>query len=78
VFENGTEENIWTQEGGREQQETIQNCIIRSFIICTLHRILLGRSYREDEKTGHVARMGKMKKCIRKPEGKRPLGKRMT
>jgi hypothetical protein len=33
----GAEENIW------KWQEAAEDCIMRSFITCTLHQILLGR-----------------------------------
>jgi hypothetical protein len=45
VPEQGTRENIWTYE---EVVVTGEDCIMRSFIICTLHHILLGRSNQGD------------------------------
>jgi hypothetical protein len=49
---------------GRKWWEAREDCIMRSFITCTLHQILLGLSVRWEE---HVARVGK-------PKWKRPLG----
>jgi hypothetical protein len=43
----------------KKLQEDGENFIVRNFIICTLHLILLGRSH-EDEIGGYVARMGQM------------------
>jgi hypothetical protein len=54
---------------GRKWQEAAEDCIMRSFITCTFHQILL---------EGHVARMGEMRNAyilIAKPEWKRPLGR---
>jgi hypothetical protein len=53
---------------------------MRSFITCTIHRILLGRSIKEEVRwEGHVTHMGGMRNAykilIGKPEGKRPVRK---
>jgi hypothetical protein len=61
---------------GRKRWEAGEECIMRSFITCTLHQLLLGR-IKENEMAGHVARMGDMRNAFkmfaRKSEGKRPL-----
>jgi hypothetical protein len=63
-----------------KRQEVVENCIMRSFITCTLLqaliRIIKSRRMRW---AGHVARMGEKRTAYRilvgKPEGKRPLGR---
>jgi hypothetical protein len=61
---------------GRKWQEAGGNCIMRSFITCTLHRIII-RVMKSTKMrlAAHVARMGEMryKILVGKPEGKRPL-----
>jgi DNA-binding transcriptional regulator of glucitol operon len=50
------------------------DCIIKSFVICTLHQILFGRMRWEE----HAASIGEMRNeykiFVGKPKGKRPLG----
>jgi hypothetical protein len=38
VWEQGTEENIWTEERWSDRRME-KNCIMRSFITCTLRQI---------------------------------------
>jgi hypothetical protein len=40
VLKESAEENICTQ-GRESKHEGVENCIMRSFIICALHHILL-------------------------------------
>jgi hypothetical protein len=37
-----------SEGGGRKEQETGGNCIVRSFMICNPHQILLGWSYQDE------------------------------
>jgi hypothetical protein len=54
-----------------------ENCIMRSFIVCTSPNIIRAIKSRRMRLECHVACMGKMRNSdkifIRKPEGKRPL-----
>jgi hypothetical protein len=57
-----------------------ENCIMMSFMICILRRILLGViKSRRMRLAGHVARMregrGVYRVLVGRPEGKRPLGR---
>jgi hypothetical protein len=62
-------------------RENGESCTMGSFIICTHHQILLGRSNksRRMKWAGHVARMGEGRNVyrvlVRNPDGKRPLGR---
>jgi hypothetical protein len=59
-------------------QEAGENCIMRSSVMCTIHHILL-IILRRMRWMGHAACMGEMRNSykilVRKPEGKRPLGR---
>jgi hypothetical protein len=59
-----------------EVEEVGEHSIMRSFITCLLHHMLLGR-LRQLEDSGHVARMGEMRNAnntfVGKSEGKRKL-----
>jgi hypothetical protein len=71
---------------GRKWQEAEEDCIMRSFMTCTLHQILFHYHIirviksRNMRWTGHVARMAEMKNpykvLVRKPEYKKPYGRR--
>jgi hypothetical protein len=57
-----------------------KNCIMRSFIACTLRQsIIRMMKPRRMKWAGHVAQIGEKRNTYRllvgKPEGKRPLGK---
>jgi len=60
---------------GRKWRKAGEECIMRSFITCALHHILLGW----DKTVGHVARTGEMRNVhnilVGKPKEKRPLGR---
>jgi hypothetical protein len=55
-----------------------ENCIMRSFVICTLVQVRIIKS-RRMRLAEHVARLGEKRNAYRllagKPEGKRPLGR---
>jgi len=63
----------------RKWRETGEDCIMRSFIICTLHQILFGRSNQGGLVEGHEAHIGDMRNAYKilvgKSEGTRSLGK---
>jgi hypothetical protein len=66
--------NIW------KWREAGEDCIMRSFITCTLHRnIITVIKSRRMRWVGHVADMGEMRKAynilVGKPEEKRSLGR---
>jgi hypothetical protein len=58
-----------------------RNCIMRSFVTCTVHQIRIIRRIKSRRMrcAGYVARMGDKRNACRilmgKPEGKRPLGR---
>jgi len=57
-----------------------ENYIMRSFMICTVHQILFGRQNKaacDGRAMWHVWGRGEMHTgfLMRKPEGKRPLGR---
>jgi len=63
---------------GRTWREAGGDCIMWSFITCTLHKILQGAQMEEDEMVVHAARMGKMRHVYKTlvwiHEEKRSLG----
>jgi len=69
----GAEEDVRTQ-----CQETGENCIKRSFMICTPHHIIKVMKSRRMNWVGHVARTrdktGTYRVFVGRPEGKRPHG----
>jgi hypothetical protein len=57
-------------------RESGENCITRSFVICTLRKSII--KSRRMRWAGHVARVGAKRNVYSwwgKPEGKRPLGR---
>jgi hypothetical protein len=63
-----------------ERQEAGEDCIMRSFIICTIHQnIIRVIRARKMKWTRHAARMDEMRNAynilVGKPEGKRQLGR---
>jgi hypothetical protein len=65
---------------GRKWQEVGEGCIMRSFITCMLHQILLEViKSRKMRWAGYVGCMGDMRNAynilVGKPQGKRPLGR---
>jgi hypothetical protein len=60
------------RRSGRKWREAEEDCILRSFITCTLHRILLGWSNNTDEMGRARSTNGRDEKCIQNFEGKRP------
>jgi hypothetical protein len=54
---------------GRKWREA---CVVRSFKICNLYQIFLGRSCKEEGWAGHVAHM-EDKILVGKPDEKKPL-----
>jgi hypothetical protein len=58
---------------------TEEDCIMRSFITCTLHQSIIKMiKPRRMRWAGHIARMGEkrnMRILVGKPEGMRPLGR---
>jgi len=60
-------------------KETGENCIKRSFMICTPHHITKVMKSRRMRWAGHVARTedktGTYRIFVGRPEGKRPLGR---
>jgi hypothetical protein len=66
---------------GRKWQDVGEDCIMRSFITCTLHQIRVIRRIktRRMRLAVHVACMGEMrtacKMLVGKHKGKRPLGR---
>jgi hypothetical protein len=63
-----------------KRQEVGENCIVRSFITCTLLQIIIRMiKSRRMRWAGNVARMGEKMNAYRimvgKPEGKRSLGR---
>jgi hypothetical protein len=64
--------------GGRKWQVAGEDCIMRSFIRCKFHQILLRViKTRRTRWAGHVARMRRMKNTflVGNPEGKTSLGR---
>jgi hypothetical protein len=61
--------------GERKWQEAGEDCIMRSFITCTLHQILRVMKSMMIRWAGHVTRMREMRNpyriFVRKPEAKR-------
>jgi hypothetical protein len=57
VFENRVLRRIYEPK----RQEAGEDCIMRSFITCTLHQILFGTSIKEDGMGEHITRMGEMR-----------------
>jgi hypothetical protein len=72
VFENRVLRRILGPKG-RKWGETGEDCIMRGFITCTLHQILLVIISRRVRWAEHVARMGEMRNAYGKPERRRPL-----
>jgi len=64
--------------GGRRKQTAEEDCIMRSFIICTLYQMLLAWSIQGEWDGRTCSIHGKMRNVysnlVRKPEGQRPLG----
>jgi hypothetical protein len=63
VSENGVLRTVF----GRKREEVMQageDYIMRNFITCTLHQILLGCQVKEDEVGGSCSKRGKNEKCI--------------
>ena len=59
VFENRVLRK--TRPFGSNRDELTVDCIMRIFVICTSHQMLLGWSYEEVSFAGHVARVGEGK-----------------
>jgi hypothetical protein len=64
----------------RKWQEAGEDCIMRSFITCTLHhvffRVMKSRRMRLVGYVAWVGAMGNVRKIfVSKPEGKRPIGR---
>jgi hypothetical protein len=61
---------------GRKRWEVEEDCVVRSFITCTLHHMLLIDPI-EDETGGYAARIVEMRNIytilVRKSQGKRPF-----
>jgi hypothetical protein len=47
VGEQGAEKNVWTCKGGGNMR--LKNCIMRSLMTCTAHKVLLGCIIKECE-----------------------------
>jgi len=63
----------------RKWQEAGEDCIMRSFVTCTLIIYYYGDQVKEDERDGNVARMegiNAYKNLVGEPEAKRRLGRR--
>jgi hypothetical protein len=71
IFGSKKEEVVgWWEAGG--------HCIMRNFVTCMLHQMLLGDQIKEDEMDGACSMYGRGEKyniLVGKPEGKRPLGR---
>jgi hypothetical protein len=61
VSENRMLRRIFLDVRGIKEQEAVENCIVSSFIICTLQQILFGDKSRMIRWTGHVASMGEIR-----------------
>jgi len=76
VFENRVLKREYLDLKGRKWWETGEDYIIRSFLSCTFHQILLQQSSKEDEMGGACSVHGRDEKhvqiLVRKPEWKRP------
>jgi len=63
----------------RKWQEAGEDFIMRSFITCTLHKVLSGDQTKVDALSQHLACMVEMRNAYRilvgKPVGKRPVGR---
>jgi hypothetical protein len=60
VFQNLLLRRIFGPKNGSDGSSG-ENCILRSFIICTLHKIMLGKN----RSLRYVARMGEMTNAIK-------------
>jgi hypothetical protein len=64
---------------GKKWRETGEDCIMRSFTTCTLHQILLGNKFKENDMSGscstHVEMRNPYKILVGKLEMNRLLGK---
>jgi hypothetical protein len=63
---------------GRKWQEAGEDCIMKSFIICMLHKYYSGDQIKEDKIGGRCSTHGRDEKyniLVGKPEGKRLLGR---
>jgi len=47
-----------------EQEKVTGDCIMKNFINCTLHQILLDDQIKEDEMDGACSTHGRYEKCI--------------
>jgi hypothetical protein len=63
---------------GMKRRGDEENCIMKSFIICSIHQILLGRSNESEiggTRSVHEGDINAYEILVGKLEGKRPLGR---